>query len=208
MRYLVGLMSIFAMVALCQSVSAQTSEEGVAAEPSLLEEPAPSSEPAPEEPALQLKLDAAGVEVTPSPSLTEDGYTLEEKELRVKRAKMGLLGPAALIVAGVPLLMRGRTTTCPYEAYYPYERFSERCERLRISGIALMAIGGVGMIVGSSVVGVRKRELRWTVNGYTLEEKQKRRSKRRKIALGVTMPILGAVVGLAIGGAVAMSNSF
>ncbi|MDB4278329.1 hypothetical protein N9917_01865 [Deltaproteobacteria bacterium] len=62
------------------------------------------------------------------------------------------------------------------------------------------------MIVGSSVVGVRKRELRWTVNGYTLQEKQKRRSKRRKIALGVTMPILGAAVGLAIGAAVAMSN--
>ena len=206
MRYLVGLMSIFAMVALCQSVSAQTSEEGVAAEPSLLEEPAPSSEPAPEEPALQLKLDAAGVEVTPIPSRTEDGYTLEEMELRLKRAKMGLLGPAALIVAGVPLLMRGITTHCPYEGYPHYE--PKRCETLRSSGIALMAIGGVGMIVGSSVVGVRKRELRWTVNGYTLQEKQKRRSKRRKIALGVTMPILGAVVGLAIGGAVAMSNAW
>ena len=206
MRYLVGLMSIFAMVALCQSVSAQTSEEGVAAEPSLLEEPAPSSEPAPEEPALQLKLDAAGVEVTPIPSRTEDGYTLEEMELRLKRAKMGLLGPAALIVAGVPLLMRGITTHCPYEGYPHYE--PERCETLRISGIALRAIGGVGMIVGSSVVGVRKRELRWKVNGYTLQEKQKRRSKRRKIALGVTMPILGAVVGLAIGGAVAMSNAW
>jgi len=196
MRYIFGFVLLLALVASPLGVSAQTAGEVSA------------SEPAPEEPALQLKLDAAGVEVTPSPSLTEDGYTLEEKELRVKRAKMGLLGPAALIVAGVPLLMRGRTTTCPYEAYYPYERFSERCERLRISGIALMAIGGVGMIVGSSVVGVRKRELRWTVNGYTLQEKQKRRSKRRKIALGVTMPILGAVVGLAIGGAVAMSNSF
>ena len=202
MRYLFGFLCVCALVALPLSVGAQDAEEGATAEPNL-QEPTPSSEPAPEEPALQLNVDDLGVDLVPIPSRTEDGFTLEEMELRLKRAKMGLLGPAALIVAGLPLLLRGRTTHCPYEGYDP-----ERCERLRISGIALMAIGGVGMIVGSSVVGVRKRELRWTVNGYTLEEKQKRRSKRRKIALGVTMPILGAVVGLAIGGAVAMSNSF
>jgi len=194
MRYLFGFVLLLALVTSPLGVSAQTAGEVSA------------SEPAPEEPALQLKLDAAGVEVTPSPSRTEDGYTLEEMELRLKRAKMGLLAPAALIVAGMPLLMRGRTTHCPYEARYPFERFSERCERLRLSGAVLMVSGGVGMIVGSAVVGVRRRDLRWTVNGYTLEEKQKRHSRRRKIALGVTIPILGAAVGLAIGAAVAMSN--
>ena len=203
MRYLVGFVFVLAaLVAPPLSAGAQDGEESTTVEPSA-EEPTPSSEPAPEEPALQLNVDDLGVDLVPIPSRTEDGFTLEEMELRLKRAKMGLLGPAALIVAGLPLLLRGRTTHCPYEGYDP-----ERCERLRSSGIYLMAMGALGMIVGSSLVGVRKRELRWAVNEYTLQEKQKRRSKRRKIALGVTIPILGAAVGLAIGGAVAMSNAW
>jgi len=206
MRYLVGFVLVMALVALPQSARAQAGEEGATSEPKL-QEPAPKSEQAAEEPALQLKLDAAGVEVTPSPSRTYDKYTLEEKELRVKRAKMGLLGPAALIVAGVPLWVRGKTSDCAYDAYDPFEPFSERCRRLRTSGTALTVSGAVGMIVGSILVGVRKRDLRWTVNEYTLQEKQKRRSRRRKIALGVTIPILVVAVGFTIGTAVAWSNS-
>jgi hypothetical protein len=47
--------------------------------------------PAPEEPALQLKLDDAGVEVVP----TADGfYILEPTELRVKRARGAKIGAA------------------------------------------------------------------------------------------------------------------
>jgi hypothetical protein len=194
MRYLVGFVFVLALVASPLGVSAQTAGEVSA------------SEPAPEEPALQLKLDDAGVEVTPSPSRTEDGYTLEEMELRVKRAKMGLLAPAALIVAGVPLWVRGTTSDCAYDPFGQF--FRERCTRLRTSGTALTVSGAVGMIVGSILVGVRKRDLRWTVNEYTLQEKQKRPSRRRKIALGVTIPILVVGVGLVIGGAVAVSNSF
>ena len=59
------------------SVSAQAVDEGT--EPTVAEpasaQPAPSIEGAPEEPALQLKLDDAGVEVVPSPPRT---YTIEE----------------------------------------------------------------------------------------------------------------------------------
>jgi len=88
MRYLVGFVLLLALVASPLGVSAQTAGEVSA------------SEPAPEEPALQLKLDAAGVEVTPSPSRTEDGYTLEEMEVRVKRAKIGLWSTAGATVVG------------------------------------------------------------------------------------------------------------
>jgi hypothetical protein len=183
MRYLVGLVWVLAALVVSPlSVSAQDGEESTTVEPS-------AEEPAPEEPALQLKLDAAGVEVTPSPSRTEDGYTLEETELRVKRAKMGLLAPAALIVAGVPLLVRGRTSDCAYDAYWSFVE-SERCRRLRTSGMALTVSGGVGMIVGSILVGVRKRDLSWIDNGYTLEEME-RRVRNAKIGVGVSaVPIL------------------
>ena len=74
---LVMVMVLAGLMALPQSVSAQAGEEGTTVQPSA-EEPAPSSEPASKEPALQLKLDAAGVDVTPSPPRTVDGYTLED----------------------------------------------------------------------------------------------------------------------------------
>jgi hypothetical protein len=64
------------------------------------EESAPPSEPALEEPALQLQLDDSGV--VPPPQRTPDGYTLEEMELRAKRAKIGLgVSAASLVVGGV-----------------------------------------------------------------------------------------------------------
>ena len=188
------------LVALPLSASAQAEEEAATSEPNL-QEPAPPSEPAPEEPALQLKLDDAGVDVVPSPPRTVDGYTLEQMELRVKRAKMGLLAPAALIVAGVPLWVRGKTSDCA--SFDPFVQVSqERCTRLRTSGAALTVSGAVGMIVGSILVGVRKGDLRWTVNEYTLEEMDVP-VKRAKIGLGSSAAALfagGMFVGFGIGG--------
>ena len=99
MRYVVGFVFVLGLVSAPLAVSAQAGEEGATPEPNL-EEPAPSAEPAPEEPALQLKLDAAGVEVAPSPPRTADGYTLDEMELRVKRAKIGLWSTAGATVVG------------------------------------------------------------------------------------------------------------
>jgi hypothetical protein len=189
MRYLFGLLCVCALVALPLSASAQAGEAATASEENL-QEPAPPSEPAPEEPALQLKLDDAGVDVVPSPPRTVDGYTLEEMELRVKRAKMGLLAPAALIVAGVPLWVRGKTSDCA--SFDPFVQVSqERCTRLRTSGAALTVSGAVGMIVGSILVGVRKGDLRWTVNEYTLEEMDVP-VKRAKIGLGSSAAALFA----------------
>lgn len=82
MRYLVGLMCVLGLMALPQSASAQAGEEGTTPELKL-REPAPSSEPAPEEPALQLKLDSAGIEVVTSPPWTADRYMLQETKRRV-----------------------------------------------------------------------------------------------------------------------------
>ncbi len=103
MRYLFGLLCVCAMVWTSpENASAQDAEEAATPEPSL-QEPAPSSEPAPEEPALQLKLDSAGVDVVPSPPRTADGYTLEEMERRVMLAKLGVGVSAVPIFVGALL---------------------------------------------------------------------------------------------------------
>jgi len=153
MGWLFGLgMVLAALVALPQNTSAQDIEEGATPEPTA-EEPAPSSEPAPEEPALKLELDAAGVDVAPSPPRTADGYTLEEMELRVKRAKIGLWSTAgATILGGVMIgaswqCMSGRT-------------FEDACWGPFLSGAVIGFSGGVGMIVTGALLGVRKRKLR------------------------------------------------
>jgi hypothetical protein len=109
MRYLVGFVFVLALVASPLSVSAQAGEEGTepTVEEPIPEQPAPPSEPAPEEPALQLKLDDAGVGVVPSPPRTEDGYTLEEMNVRVRRAGIGLGVSSAVLVTGGVLLGLG-----------------------------------------------------------------------------------------------------
>ena len=79
-RYLVEFLCVCALLGtLPRSASAEADEE-----------PVPSSETASEEPALQLELTPAGVDIAPSPPRTDDGYTLEEMDVRVRRAKIGL----------------------------------------------------------------------------------------------------------------------
>ncbi len=104
MRWLVGLMCVLVgLAALPFTASAQAGEEDTTSEPNL-EASAPPSEPAPQEPALELELDAAGVDVAPSPPRTPDGYTLEEMEVRLRRAKIGLGVSAGVMVLGGVLM--------------------------------------------------------------------------------------------------------
>ena len=104
MRYLLGLMCVVAtLFASPLSVGAQAEEAGTTPEP-VLPEPSPSSEPAPQEPTLQLKLDPGGVNVTPSPPRTDDGCTLEEMDLRVRRARIGLLSTMGAVLLGGMLI--------------------------------------------------------------------------------------------------------
>jgi len=142
------------MGTLPQSASAQAAEEGTTSEPSAEHgQPAPSSEPAPEEPALKLELDAAGVDVTPSPPRTADGYTLEEMERRVRRAKIGLWSTAgAAVVGGV---MIGASVPC-----MSGKTFEDACWGPFLSGVVIGFSGAVGMIVTGAMLGKRKRKLR------------------------------------------------
>ena len=189
MRFVLAM--VLAGLALPLSVSAQAREGGTTSEPNL-DEPAPTSEPAPEEPVLQLKLDSAGVEVTPSPPQTFDGYTLEELELRKRRAVLSLIAPAALTVPGVTLLVLGMSSG---DCLNEFD--SDSCRRLRTGGLVLTIAGGVGMIVGSILVGVRTGELKLALHDYALEELELR-VKRAKIGVYVSAGVL--VAGILMGG--------
>ena len=152
MRYLVGFVFVLALVSAPLAVSAQAGEEGATPEPNL-EEPAPSAEPTPEEPALQLKLDSAGVEVVPSPPRTADGYTLHEMELRVKRARIGLGVSSIGLVAG-GLTMLAANAKCMIGEW------TDSCNRIDNAGIAILSAGGAAMIATGILLGKRKRKLR------------------------------------------------
>jgi hypothetical protein len=168
-RYLVGFVFVLALVASPVSVSAQAEESEEAPKQAVEQEPTPSSEPAPEEPepstepgpeepALQLKLDDAGVEVVPSPPRTFDGYTLEEMELRVKKARRGLIGTSVILGLGVVLWSSAAACSDPPST----EEFLDLppCFGLIVTGLVLTGVGLVGMIVSGPVLGARKRKLR------------------------------------------------
>ena len=138
-----------------QHVGAQSADEAATTSEPNLQEPGPSSEPALEEPALQLKLDSAGVEVVPSPPRTVDGYTLEEMELRVKRARIGLLSTTGVAVVGAVLFGAGVARA---RSSQDLDALSEG--PLLISGMSLMISGAVGMIATGIVMGFSKGELR------------------------------------------------
>ena len=152
MRYLFGFLCVCALVASPRSVSAQAEKEGKTSEPNT-EEPATSSEPASEEPALQLELTPAGVDVAPSPPRTVNGYTLEETDVRVRRAKIGLWSTAgAAVVGGV---MIGASVHC-----MSGKTFEDACWGPFLSGVVIGFSGAVGMIVTGAMLGKRKRKLR------------------------------------------------
>jgi hypothetical protein len=156
MRYLFGFLCVCAMVWTSpENASAQDAEEAATPEPSL-QEPAPSSEPASEGPALQLKLDSAGVDVVPSPPRTVDGYTLEEMERRVMLAKLGVGVSAVPIFVGA--LLAASTALSPLEPRTPEEQTGDR--GLQYTGAALAAAGVASMVAMGIVLGVRKRKLR------------------------------------------------
>jgi len=161
MRYVVGFMCVLALAALPQSASAQAEESAEAPKQAVEQEPAPSSEPAPAEPALQLKLDDAGVEVVPSPPRTFDGYTLEEMELRVRRAGIGLGVSGGVLLAGVVMgaiaLSEAAPFFCILEACPPT---ADWAAPVGWTG-ALLTVGGLlGMISFGTERGRRKRKLR------------------------------------------------
>jgi hypothetical protein len=162
---LVMAMVLAGLVALPLSANAQAGEEGTnlqepapSAEPAS-EEPAPAAEPAPEEPALQLKLDDAGVEVAPTPLRTPDGYTLEEMDVRVRRAKIGLGSSAAALFAGGMFVGFGigesLSDWCFFEECAPVPK---RYVAYVWTGTALLVGGFAGMVASGILLRSRKRD--------------------------------------------------
>jgi len=144
-RKLVLGMMLAGLGTLAQSASAQQEEV--------------SSEPAPETSALQLKLDSAGVEAVPSAPRTADGYTLEEMDLRVRRAKIGLGSSAAVVFAGGMFLGFGigesLSNFCIFGDCAPLPR---RYDVYIWTGTALVVGGFAGMIASGILLGRRKRD--------------------------------------------------
>jgi hypothetical protein len=163
MRYLFGFLCVCALVGTSPlNASAQAGEVATASEENL-QEPAPPSEPAPEEPALQLKLDDAGVEVVPRPPRTPDGYTLQYsahllETVPVGRARKGLIGSGvALGVGGVLFGVSYIDFRILASADSPPPSWQRP---VRVTGGVLMVGGAAGMIATGILLGVRKRKLR------------------------------------------------
>ena len=136
------------------SVSAQAEGPEEAPEQAAEQGPAPSSEPAPEEPALQLKLDDAGVEVAPS------YRAFKEMDRRVKRARIGLgVSIVAMTVVGPPLIVAGTAaslSSCEWGG-------AEDCSPPEVPGLiaagAFVTAGGLaGTIASGILLRRRKRE--------------------------------------------------
>jgi len=151
MRYLPSFVFVLALGVAPLRVSAQDAEEGTTSESNL------------QEPALQLKLDAAGVDVVPSAPRTTDGYIVANEEMvlreRVSKARAWLIATAVVTAIGVPLLAVGAT----------YDRRQQPSQDLDLdfTGAALGIIGGVmvaagvvGMVASGAELGASKRKLR------------------------------------------------
>ncbi len=138
------------------SASAQAEEEAATSEPNL-QEPAPSSEPATEEPALQLKLDDTGVGVTPSPPGTADGYTLEEMDVRVRRARIGVGVSVIAMTGGLMMSARGMGEIA-FQCFLVCEPLPNWVRPVAAFGMILSIGGFVGTVVTSIALRRRKRD--------------------------------------------------
>lgn len=146
MRYLVWFTCVLAaLMALPLSVGAQQEEV--------------SPEPAPEEPALQLTLDSAGVEAVPSAPRTDDGYTLEEMDVRVRRAKIGIGSSAAVLFAGGMFLGVGiGESLSDLGCLFDCPPIPKRYEVYVWTGTALLVGGFAGMVASGILLRRRKRD--------------------------------------------------
>lgn len=150
MRYSVSLACILALMAAPLGASAQDGPE------LNLEEPAPAPESALEKPALQLELDDAGVQVAPTPPRTPDGYTLEEAELRVKRARIGVFTSIGVAGVGVVLVAVG-VFGCGSGVSGGTSR-PPSCDVAAYTGGALAAGGAISAIATLAVLGRRAHD--------------------------------------------------
>ena len=123
-----------------------------------VEPAAPATERAADGPALQLKLTSAGVDVVPSTPRTVDGYTSEDVELRVRRAKIGVgVSTAAFVVGASMAAGAGMNSLC-------FSFGGEPCPPPRwvapVSVGAVLVVGGLVTMIMSSVALHRRKSQR------------------------------------------------
>jgi predicted phage tail protein len=110
---------------------------------------------------LQLKLDDAGVEVTPTPEgfyiVEPTGEEEREMELRVNRARIGVGVSAVPLVLGA--VIAGAAGAASVNRSFTPSDTSSGHAAVWV-GTALVAVGGVSMIATGVLLGVRKRRLR------------------------------------------------
>jgi len=117
------------------------------------------AKPAPEEPALELKLDEAGVGVVPPPPRTPDGYTLEEMNDRVKRAKIGFGVSAGVAGAGMVVLLVAALSGCT-EFVIVGGTCADWVDPAIFAGAGVALAAGLAMYATLGTWIHRKRELR------------------------------------------------
>ena len=151
MRYLVGFMCVLAAgITAPLSTSAQGAEEAATVDPPA-QEPEPSGEPAFQELALQLEPDAVGVDVASGLPRTADGYTLEDMDLRVRRARVGLLSTMGVSLLG-GVLIGISISKLDFNTGEGGALFS--------AGVVVGLCGLVGMITTGGMLAHRKRTRR------------------------------------------------
>jgi hypothetical protein len=156
MPHFVGFWLVLAILAAPLSAGAQIGEEPRQPPPQ-----EPALELRPDQPELQLKVDDAGVGVVQPPPRTPDGYTLEEIEARIKRAKIGLGVSAGIYALAMGLAIGG--IACANNA--PTDDFISvvpgRCYGLYLSG-GFIGMGGlIGMIISGVRLAKNKRNRDW-----------------------------------------------
>ena len=179
MRYVVGLACVLSLsVASPSGARAQAEQNGTAAEPNA-ETPLQSSEPTrswlershPEafvdptkpkpgsEPALQLGVDSAGLQVTPTAPLSVEEFELQEIDDRVQRAKIGV-GVSAIPI-GVGAIMASASAFASINSFdLGSTQDTSSQDTALYAGSAIAGVGGVSMIATGILLGVRKHQRR------------------------------------------------
>lgn len=156
MRYSIGRISLIAgLLALPLGASAQAeAEQGV----SRLERWHPEAFVDPENRVLRLDLHSADVEVAPSGPRTVDGYTLEDMNSRVRRARIGIGISSVAFAGGAAMAGGGGVTGICFTVGGGTCRPDRVTGALIGLGSALMAVGLAGAIASGVVLARHKRE--------------------------------------------------
>lgn len=145
------------------TVSAQVEEDVSRLErwhPEAFVDPAkPASETPPEGSSLKLELTPEGFGVSPSAARTSDGYTLEEMDLRVRRAKIGAAISPLFVAGGVSLVTYGSLGADCWCILFcqDFER-PRQCNAAIGVGVLGIVGGMAGVIASSTLLHRRKRD--------------------------------------------------